>query len=81
MNAAERELILRISGKVEGNCAYCNAFLGGVAWEAGQVCALLGPEGCVVFCAKHVLAGPKSAEYKATMEAVSLAKIAQLHKQ
>jgi hypothetical protein len=76
------DLVMDAGGRMEGNCVVCGKHLDIAAYRREEVCNAAGPEGSVVFCAKHLAdCGTDKAKVQKLAEIVALAKFAQLDRQ
>jgi hypothetical protein len=67
-----------------GNCVVCGVAINADNFHERAPCILAGPEGTVFFCSEHVdpaKVSPTSPAYKAAVEKVALAQIAQMQSQ
>jgi hypothetical protein len=60
-----------------GNCVFCGKYLDSDAYNRQEVFALIGADGTIVCCVKHIVKRG-TPEYKSALEKIALAKVAQL---
>lgn len=68
--------------QLRGECVVCGRVLTEADYDRGRVVALIGPEGTVVCCERHLSEdGPEGPKYRRAVRAMAKAKVRQLRRE